>query len=196
MNRVWASILPSMRRRLAPAGLLVVALVVVAAACTPFGRPPQNPPPGGGPPPGASTGDQNGPLNGCPVFPANNPWNTDISNTTAYPPLTNSAAMVNQVLADDSNQKLHADFGGGGAYGIPYVTVPGTEPTVPINYTEFGSESDNGPFPIPLGAPVEGGSASSGDRHVISVDRDNCRLYELYHGYPQQSSWNAGSGAT
>ena len=46
-----------------------------------------------------------------------------------------------------------ADFGGGGAYGIPYVTVPGTEPQVPINYTEYGSESDPGPFPIPLGAP-------------------------------------------
>ncbi len=195
MNRVSASILPGMKR-LAPAALAVVALVVVAAACTPAGRPPPNPPPGGGPPPGASTGDQNGPLNGCPVFPADNPWNTDISNTTTYPVLSNSSQIVSQVLADDSNQNLHADFGGGGAYGIPYVTVPGTQPSVPINYTEFGSESDPGPFPIPLGAPVEGGSSSTGDRHVIAIDRDHCRLYELYHGYPQQSSWNAGSGAT
>jgi hypothetical protein len=105
----------------------------------------------------------------------------------------NSAAIVQQVLADEpGNQYLHADFGGGGAYGIPYVTVPGTQPAVDVHYTEYPSESDPGPFPVPVGAPVERGS----DGHVIAVDRDHCRLYELYHGVARSSSWDAGSGAT
>ena len=158
----------------------VLVLVAVAAACTP-------PAPSAPPPP---TGDQNGSLGSCPVFPADNAWNTDVSGDA---PLSNSTQIVNQVLADDpGNQFLHADFGGGGAYGIPYVTVPGTEPLVPINYTAYGDESDPGPFPIPLGAPIEQGS----DAHVIAVDRDHCRLYELYNASPAGNQWNAGSGAT
>ena len=61
----------------------------------------------------------------------------------------------------------------------------------------YASESDKGGYPIPPGAPIEGGRGSSGDRHVIVVDRSRCRLYELYAAYPVNSgrSWNAGSGA-
>lgn len=168
-----------MRRRLTLA--LPAVLLVVAAAC---GAPPAPPPPPGG----SATGVENGPLGSCPVFPSDNAWNTSIATA---PLLSNSSAIVAQVLADGPGF-LHADFGGGGAYGIPYVTVAGTQPPVPINFTEFGDESDPGPYPIPLGAPIEGGS----DRHVITVDRDHCRLYELYHGSPNGSGWDAGSGAT
>ena len=65
-----------------------------------------------------------------------------------------------------------------------------------IHYTAYGSESDPGPFPVPADAPVEGGSGSDGDRHVLVVDRDNCLLYELYRAFPQgDGSWNADSGA-
>src|SRR5260370_11230164 len=166
---------------------LGVAALLVSGAC---GRTSCGPNGGGSPPPGASTGDQNGPLNGCPVFPANNPWNANVST---LPLRSNSSVIVQQVLADGPGF-LHADFGGGGAYGIPYVTVPATEPQVPVNFTEYPNESDPGPYAIPLGAPVEGGGV--GDAHAIGVDRDNCRLYELYHASPQNGSWNAGSGAT
>jgi hypothetical protein len=160
------------------ASVLVVA-VVLGAACAPVAPPP---------PPG--TGDQNGSLGSCPVFPANNAWNSDVSGLA---PVSNSSSIVQQVLTDQpGNQYLHADFGGGGAYGIPYVTVPGTTPPVPIVYNQYGSESDPGPFPIPLGAPVEQGS----DRHVISIDRDHCRLYELYAATASGGAWYAGSGAT
>jgi len=161
----------------------VLAIVIAAAACTPVG--------GGGPPGGPQpTGDQNGPLNGCPVFPADNAWNTNISTT---PVRSDSLNIVNQVLADQPGAAfLHADFGGGGAYGIPYVTVPASLGRVPVNFTEFGSESDPGPYAAPLGAPIEGGS----DAHVIAVDRDNCQLYEMYHASPANGYWNAGSGAT
>ena len=42
---------------------------------------------------------------------------------------------------------------------------------LPIHYTAYGDESDPGPFPVPKGAPVEGGQRDSGDRHVLVIDR-------------------------
>src|SRR4051794_37167340 len=135
-------------------------------------------------------------LAGCPVFPANNWWNTDVSS---YPVRSDSASIIAEIQGS-GGQSLHADFGGGGAYGIPFVTVPSTQPKVGINYTAYGNESDPGPFPIPGTAPVEGGSASSGDRHVIAVQRGTCRVYELYGAYWRASGtgghWDAASGAT
>jgi len=56
--------------------------------------------------------------------------------------------------------------------------------------------SDPGAYPIPPDALIEGGSQSSGDRHVLVLDCDNCILYELFSAYPQpDGSWQAGSGA-
>jgi hypothetical protein len=158
-----------------------VALVIAAtSACNNVGSSPPPPPP-------PHTGDQNGSLGACTVFPPTNPWNTDISSA---PVATGSNAYITQILGN-GNQNLHPDFGGAGAYGIPYVTVPGTEPPVPVNFVGYPAESDPGPYPVPLGAPVEGGS----DRHVIAVDRDACRLYEMYDATAQSSSWQASNGA-
>jgi hypothetical protein len=93
---------------------------------------------------------------------------------------------------------MHADFGSGfwngGPIGIPFVTVAGSQTKYPASFT-YADESDPGPYPVPLNAPIEGGSASTGDRHAIAVDTDNCILYELYSAYPQSASWQAGSGA-
>ena len=93
---------------------------------------------------------------------------------------------------------LHPDFGSGlwdgGPIGIPYVTVPGTQSKYPATFT-YQSESDIGPYAVPLNAPIEGGSSSTGDRHAIAIDTDNCILYEIYGAYPQTSSWTGGSGA-
>ncbi|MBM3670591.1 MAG: hypothetical protein FJW86_00120 [Actinobacteria bacterium] len=123
----------------------------------------------------------------CPVFPSDNAWNSDISTAAPHP---NSTNFINQILADGGDF-LHADFGGDGAYGIPYITVPGTEPDVPINFTDWPDESDPGPYPIPLGAPIEGGS----DRHVLAIDRDDCMLYEMYNSWPRADHWDASNGA-
>jgi len=72
--------------------------------------------------------------------------------------------------------------------------VPGTQPKYPATFT-YQSESDPGPYAVPLNAPIEGGSASTGDRHVIAIDTDNCILYEIYSAYPRSGSWQGGSGA-
>jgi len=127
-----------------------------------------------------------------PVFPADNPWNTDISGFEVHP---DSAAFIASIGA---NGELHPDFGTvwqGAPNGIPYVVVGGDQPPVAITYTAYGAESDPGPFPIPDNAPVEGGNDSDGDRHVIVIDRDQRMLYELYRAFKIPGGWEAESGA-
>jgi hypothetical protein len=128
------------------------------------------------------------------VFPKNNPWNQRVDK---LPLVSNSAAIVRSIGAGGS---VHADFGSGlyeGApIGIPFVTVSKSQKKVHVSF-DYADESDKGPYPVPANAPVEGGRSSDGDRHVIVVDRDACKLYELYASYPQAGgkSWKAGSGA-
>jgi hypothetical protein len=123
-------------------------------------------------------------IAGCPLFPANNPWRTDISH---YPLSRYSAAWVRSV---GLTTHLHPDFGSDPSYGIPYEVVPKTQPTVPIVFTAYGDESDKGPYPVPLDAKVEAG----GDAHVL-VASANCHLYELYNARRRGSGWAADSGA-
>jgi hypothetical protein len=129
-------------------------------------------------------------LGGCPMFPADNPWNQDVSGRPLHP---SSAAIIAQINADGGDY-LHPDFGENPDYGIPYVVVPANQPLVPITYTAYGDESDPGPFPIPLDAPVEGGGAG-GDRHVLVLRQGTCDLFELFVGIRNGSGWNAASGA-
>jgi hypothetical protein len=124
---------------------------------------------------------------GCPVFPATNAWNRVVSHAPVEP---RSDAYIRSIDSH-SNHFLHADFGGGGAYGIPYAVVPRSQPRVPIHFTDFGDESDPGPYPIPPGVPVERNS----DRHVLVLQRGTCRLYELYGARRSGAGWDAGSGA-
>jgi hypothetical protein len=125
---------------------------------------------------------------GCPVFPAGNALNRDISHA---PVDRNSAAYV---AAIGAGLHLHADFGSNPGYGIPYAIAAAHQPRVPIRFTEFGDESDPGPYPIPPGAPVEG-AGQAGDRHVLVLQRGICRLYELYNAQRSGRGWEAGSGA-
>jgi hypothetical protein len=131
-------------------------------------------------------------ISGCPMFPADNVWNTPVDSLPVDP---NSAAYINSI---GYNTYLHPDFGAdwnGGPFGIPYTTVPGNQPRVAVTFG-YAGESDPGPYPIPTAAPIEGGPDSDGDRHVLVVDRDNCVLYEMYNSWPHSDgSWNAGSGA-
>jgi hypothetical protein len=123
-------------------------------------------------------------IAGCPLFPADNAWRTDISK---FPVSSHSAAWIKHIGA---GVFLHPDFGSNPHYGIPYVVVPATQPTVPITFTESRSESDPGPYPVPPTAPVESG----GDKHVL-VASANCHLYELYGATRSGAGWKAKSGA-
>jgi hypothetical protein len=133
------------------------------------------------------------PLPSKSVFPADNAWNHDISTDPVDP---NSA---NLIAACGAGLSLHPDFGtmyDGAAWGIPFVTVHSSQKGVPVTF-DYSDESDAGPYPIPANAPIEGGAGSSGDRHVLVVDVDNWKLYELFdaHSVNSGASWTAGSGA-
>ncbi len=133
-------------------------------------------------------------LGGFVPFPSSSLWNTDISAAPVDP---NSAAIINFI---GTSTGLHPDFGSGlyngSSIGIPYTVVGNQQPLVVVNYTAYGSESDPGPMPIAVTAPIEGyPNPGNGDRHVLVLDNVNCFLYELYSSYPQTSSWDAGSGA-
>jgi hypothetical protein len=125
---------------------------------------------------------------GCPILPASNPLNKDISKS---PVDRNSARYIASIGAAIH---LHADFGSNPSYGIPYTVVGPRQAKVPIGFSEFGEESDPGPYPIPANAPVEG-AGEAGDRHVLVVQNGVCKLYELYHARGTGSAWEAGSGA-
>ena len=129
-------------------------------------------------------------------FPADNPWRADISGSVLDPYST-------QIINSFSTNVIKADFGSGlweGApIGIPYTVVCGNAPKYTITYRSnsydgnYGDESDPGPFPIPLTAPIEGNG--QGDSHTITVDIENRKVYELYNASVNNGSWEASSGA-
>ena len=165
-----------MRRASVCLALVASALVGGALAAAAGGRPVQGAP-------------------HCQLFPKSNSWNQRVDK---LPVAANSGAIVRSVGTDKG---LHPDFGAGlyagGPIGIPYTTVSKHQHKVHVKF-DYAGESDKGPYPIPKNVPIEGGRKSSGDRHALIVDRDSCRLYELYSLYPPpsgSSTWRAGSGA-
>ncbi|MEK6221752.1 MAG: hypothetical protein N2D54_05850 [Chloroflexota bacterium] len=136
-------------------------------------------------------------LSGCPVLPSNNVWNAKIDTLPVH---ANSADYVNTI---GKLENLHPDFGSGTwngvPIGIPFIVVYGSHNKVPISFN-YDDESDAGPYPIPPDAPIEGVSDAKpnagGDRHILVLDKTNCKLYEVYNAWPNKNgSWSAGSGA-
>jgi len=168
--------------------LTLVTALFVLSTCS-CGGSSANPP---APAPAPDTG-ANASLHGRRPFPDDNPWNQDISGLPVDPNSANLIASIGLTTG------LHPDFGtvwNGAPIGIPYYVVSGTQGKVPVSF-EYAGESDPGPYPVPANAPIEGGAASEGDRHVLVIDKDHWKLYELYAAYPQNggASWKAGSGA-
>jgi hypothetical protein len=124
----------------------------------------------------------------CPLFPASNPFNQDISHAPV------DAASARYIAAIGAGVHLHADFGANPGYGIPYTVVGPRQPKVGVAFTEYGAESDRGPYPIPSNARVEG-AGEGGDRHLLVVQEGSCRLYELYSARRNGAGWEAASGA-
>ena len=156
-----------MHRRLAVSIALVsvAAPVVAGAAATPRGPS----------------------IAGCPVFPRSDAWNRDVSRAAVDP---RSDAYMRSI---GLGARLHPDFGSGryGNYGLPITIAAAKEPARAVRFTDYGDESDRGPYPIPASARVEGGS----DRHVLVVQRERCKLYELFGARRSGGRWEAASGA-
>src|SRR5664279_6241431 len=130
----------------------------------------------------------------CPIFPAANAWNQRVDT---LPVAADSAQLIGSMGATTG---LHPDFGSGlydGApIGIPFDVVSKSTPRSRVTF-DYADESDKVSYPIPKTVHIEGGRASDGDRHALLLDRDACRLYELYALYPKPGGgWKAGSGAT
>ncbi len=128
----------------------------------------------------------------CPIFPADNVWNTPIANLPVDP---HSAQWLAAMDASTTNLQPVAPP----TYGMPInVVAPGTQKI----YLTFGSSgNDIGPYPFTAGTQIEGGT---GDRHAIMVDPTTCTDYELYDAFyngPTTSTaangavWNLNSNA-
>jgi hypothetical protein len=129
----------------------------------------------------------------CAIFPATNAWNQRVDT---LPVASNSSQLLASIGLSTG---LHPDFGSGlydGApIGIPFDVVSKRTPRQHVAF-DYADESDIGPYPLPKTLHIEGGRASTGDRHAILIDKDACRLYELFALYPKpDGSWRAGSGA-
>jgi hypothetical protein len=154
----------------------IFAIVLSALVCSAQGAPPSSP----------NAGQ-------CPVLPSDNIWNVPVDQ---LPVDANSQAYL---VSGGQTSPLHPNFGSGtydgDTIGMPVTIVPGTQPRVSVTFAD-PSQSDNGPYPIPPDVLIEGGTNSTGDRHALVLDKDNCVLYELYDATPNpDGSWNAGSGA-
>jgi hypothetical protein len=150
-------------------------------------------------------------LAGRRVFPVDNWWNADV---TGAPVDARSAQLIGWLSGRTPTnttavRRLHPDFGPH-PYGIPYVVVAGDQARVPLTFVRYGNESDSGApglpgYPIPVEARtqtnyIEGGVAgggTSGDRHLLLIDRDRWLLYESYatRWNATASRWEADSAA-
>src|SRR4051794_3415697 len=110
----------------------------------------------------------------CPIFPANNVWHANVARLPVHP---KSKTYVTSI---GSTAGVHADFGSGtwdgGPIGIPYNVVGSGQHTSTVTF-EYDDESDHVPYPIPASPLIEGGPNSSGDRHILIVDKSKCVLY-------------------
>ena len=131
------------------------------------------------------------PGTNCQLFPADNAWHADISK---LPVSSHSSAWLTSTGAN-SGRLLHPDFGPSGDpahpwYGIPYTVASGTHSKLALDFY-YPDESDRVGYPVGSDTKIEWGS----DRHALIVDKDACKLYEVYDlDYP--ASNGAGSGAT
>lgn len=128
-------------------------------------------------------------LGSCQLFPDNNYWNVPVENLPVHP---NSSAWINSIGANDG---FHMDFGSGtwdgGPIGIPY-NIVSTEVVDEFNFDfYYPGESDAGPYPLPASPKIEHGS----DHHILTVETDNCFLYEIYDASWDGANWSGGSGA-
>lgn len=124
-------------------------------------------------------------VGGCPVFPADNIWNTPIDKLDRHP---KSNAYIESI---GPQQHIHPDFASNLKYGIPFTEAPAGTPAVPVHF-DVSDESDPGPYRLPANTPIEGGG--EGDSHAIVIETGTCTLYELYGAHKDGNGWKASAG--
>jgi hypothetical protein len=129
---------------------------------------------------------------------ADNWWNLDVSQAPVDPDSPRMIAWLNSQESGVGRGVPHADFSP--RFGIPYVTVPGTQPKVEVHFTAYPEESDHVGYPIPEEAKMnplflESQGSEKGDRHLCILDRDNWYLYELVQTRWTGLQWEANCGA-
>ena len=132
-------------------------------------------------------------IGGCPIFPADNPWNTRIDDPAKFPVHPQWSTYQAKM---NLTTHVHPDWGDWSTdhYGIPWQTVPSTQARVPMTF-DYAGQSDPGPYPFPAGAKVEGGLGSGGDMHVLVVESGACSLFETWSSTYVGPGWKCGSGA-
>jgi hypothetical protein len=190
---------------------LAAAAFVMAAGCS-TGTSPTSPPVlGGGSP--SDTVLLLEDFSSRQVFPSDNWWNLDVSGA---PVDSQSQSLIDWISGRTPQNPaatsiVHPDFGPP-PYGIPYVGVGANQALRQVTFAPYGSQSDPGApgrppgYPVPTEARtqpsyIEGavpGGGSSGDRHLIVVDRERWLLYETWatRWNSAAARWEAGSGAT
>lgn len=121
---------------------------------------------------------------GCRVFPAGNVWNRRVDT---LPVRADSETLKRSIGLD---RHLHPDFGAYSGYGIPYNVVSRSTPRRAVTF-RWPRESDRVRYPIPSRVRRE----ASSDHHILMLDKDSCRLYELFAARKVDGRWRAGSGA-
>lgn len=138
----------------------------------------------------AEPSDQDKLLAKLQVFPKEDPWNTDISKEPVDPQSDTIIAKIGAA------RPLHPDWGT--KYGIPFQFIDDKTPRVTPKLG-YADESDKGPYPIPARPLIEGfvdpTSTTEGDRHMLCIDLENKKLYELFACYLKNGQWECGSGA-
>jgi hypothetical protein len=137
-----------------------------------------------------STPGGNGPaIANCPIFPANNIWNARVDSLPVH---AMSEAWINSI---GRHEGFHMDFGSGewdgGPIGIPYNVISGSSVQKYTLKFDYADESDAGPYPVPPDPLME----YSSDHHILTVDTDDCKLYEIYDASFENGQWRGGSGA-
>jgi hypothetical protein len=144
-------------------------------------------------------------LTALQVFPADNPWNTDISKWPTHP---NSTKIIASIGADKPF-RCNTDMG--------FILVPANQKKVAVQIVSYPDESDKGPFPVPDNLPIEGWPANykrspqlrglslddvqrdkrkeNGDRHALVVDPVNRMLFEFYQARKTERGWVAAQAS-
>ncbi len=201
-----------MTTRVSSLAALVLLAALLASGCGSSGSAPTAP--GSAPPPAAPPDSAQllGDLAGIALFPSDNWWNVDISGAPVDPASDAYIDFVSGRVGGNTTavRRGHPDFGPP-PYGIPFAVVPGSQALSAMTYVLYGSQSDAGAPGRPAGFPVPGaarsqahwieggvaGGGSSGDRHLLIVDRDHHLLFETWatRWNTSLARWEAGSGA-